>query len=80
MGWGIFRKIKDGIKKAGRFIKDRVIKPIAKPENVRKVIDTGIKLAPLIGAGVSTAYTGNPQAGMMIGSKVQNVGNQLGFG
>ena len=72
---------------AAQWTKNKIIKPIVrtgekliKSGDVKKLIDTGIKLAPMIGGGISTAKTGNPQSGMMIGSGVQNIGNSLGFG
>ena len=87
MGFGLFKKIKEAIKKAAGWVRDRVIKPvvrtvekIVKSPTTRKIIDDGVKLAPVIGAGVSTAYTGNPQAGLAAGTAVQSVGRTLGYG
>jgi len=74
MGWGIFKKIKNAFNK----VKDFTRKIINK-DNVRKVIDTGIKLAPAIGTAIG-ASQGSGQAGYAIGSSIQNIGNSLGFG
>jgi len=76
MGFGLFKKIKDALKSAGRFIKDKVLTP----DNVKKAIDLGTKLAPLIGGAVSTATSGNPMPGLKAGHIAQGIGNNLGFG
>ena len=87
MSWGIFKKIGQAFKKAAQWTRDKIIKPVidtAKkvitPDNIKKVIDTGTKLAPLIGAGVSTAAGGDPITGFKAGHVVQGIGNNLGFG
>ena len=87
MAWGLFKKIREAFKKAGSWIKDKVIKPavdvvkkVVTPENIKKAVDIGVKLAPLIGAGVSTAIGGNPMAGFKAGHVVQGIGNNLGYG
>ena len=59
MGWGIFKKIKKAIQDAGRFVKDKIIKPVLKPENIKKAIDLGTKLAPLLGGAVSVDIYGD---------------------
>lgn len=86
MAWGIFKKIKNAVKKATQWVRDKVIKPVIKTAEkvinsptTKKLIDTGVKLAPVIGAGVGSAY-GNPQAGLVAGNTVQNIGNSLGYG
>ena len=83
MGWGIFKKIANAVKKAAQWTNRKIIKPainVAKkvitPDNIKKAIDTGVKLAPLIGAGIG-AYQGNPQAGLAIGNTIQGFGNSL---
>ena len=86
MGFGLFKKIKEAIKKAAGWVRDRVIKPvvrtvekIVKSPTTRKIIDAGVKLAPAIGGAIG-ASKGQPQAGVAIGSTVQSVGNALGYG
>jgi hypothetical protein len=55
MAWGLWNKIKQGIKKAGNWIKDKVIKP---------VVNTVIKpFKPAISA-VATAI--NPKVGSLV--------------
>jgi len=53
MAWGIWKKIKEGIKKAAQWTKDHVIKPVVdgakkliKAVPIDKVIDTGMKVLP----------------------------------
>ena len=50
MAWGIFRKIARAFKKAGEWVKNKVVKPVVNiakkvitPENVKKAIDVGTK-------------------------------------
>ena len=73
MSWGFFKKIKNGIKKAGKFIKEKVV-PV-----VKKVANTAVKFAPIIGSAVG-AVTGNPIAGAGIGNLIKGVGGKLGLG
>ena len=87
MGWGIFKKIKNAFKKAGGFVKNKIITPvikaaknIIKSDTTKKLINTGVKLAPIIGAGISTAAGAGPAAGMKVGHVVQGIGNNLGYG
>lgn len=87
MSWGIFKKIGQAIKKAAQWTNNKIFKPVIStvkkvvtPDNIKKVVDTGTKLAPMIGAGVSTAMGGNPMSGMKVGHVVQGLGNNLGFG
>ena len=84
MAWGLFKKIKNAFNKAKNWVSNNVIKPavnfIKKPENIKKIVDTGTKLAPLIGGAVSTAYSGNPMPGLKAGHIAQGIGNNLGFG
>ena len=87
MAWGIFKKIKKAFQDAGKWVHNKVIKPVVNtvkkvvtPDNVKKAIDLGTKIAPLIGAGVSTAAGGNPMAGLKAGHIAQGIGNNLGFG
>ena len=82
--WGFFKKIKEAFKKAGKWVKDKVIKPVADFgkkvfQKAKPLVDTAVKLAPVIGAGVGAAY-GNPAAGAKVGSVVQGVGGALGLG
>ena len=85
--WGVFKKIKKALQDAGRFVKNKVIKPVINTgkkvltaDNIKKGIDLGTKLAPLIGAGVSSATSGNPMPGLKAGHIAQGIGNNLGFG
>ena len=55
MAWGLWNKIKQGFKKAGNFVKNKVLKPV-----VNKVIKP---FKPIIG-GVASAI--NPKAGAFI--------------
>ena len=86
MAWGFFKKIKNAFKKASDWVKDKVVKPavnivkkVIESPFTKKAVDTGVKLAPMIGAGIGGSQ-GNPQAGLAIGNTVQNIGNSLGFG
>ena len=74
MAWGVFKKIRDGIKKAARWIKDKVV-PAVKP-----LINTAIKLAPAIGGAIATSQGAPPQSGMAAGTAIQSIGKSLGFG
>jgi len=80
MGFGLFKKIKDRIKDAGKWIHNKVIKPVLKPENIKKAIDLGTKIAPLIATGVASSQGAPPQAGYAIGKSIQGLGKSLGFG
>ena len=86
MAWGLFKKIRDGIKKAARWVKDKIIKPVVntgkkvlKSDTIKKVIDTGMKLAPAIGGAVASSQGAPPQAGMAVGSAIQGIGKTLGY-
>ena len=86
MAWGIFKKIKNAFKKASNWVKDKVINPVVNTakkiinsDTTKKLIDTGVRLAPTIGAGIG-ASQGNPQAGMAAGTTIQNIGKSLGYG
>ena len=87
MAWGWFKKIRDGIKKAAQWVKDKIIKPvinvgkkILKSDTVKTVIDTGMKLAPALGGAVAASQGAPPQAGMAAGTAVQSIGKALGYG
>ena len=87
MAWGLFKKIRDGIKKAARWVKDKIIKPvidtrkkILKSDTVKTVIDTGMKLAPALGGAVAASQGAPPQAGIAAGSAIQSIGKALGYG
>ena len=49
MAWGIFKKIKQGLKKAWNFAKDKVIKPVVGVAN---------KVSPIISAGLNAVIPG----------------------
>ena len=55
MAWGLWNKIKQGIKKAGRWVKDKVLKPVV--NNVIK------PFKPVISAA-ATAF--NPKVGAIV--------------
>jgi len=74
MAWGFFKKVKDAFKKAGQFIKNKVIKPTV--EIAKKALPKLIKAAPAIGAAIGSSK-GNPQLGAQIGQMVSNVGQAL---
>lgn len=87
MAWGLFKKIREAFKKAGSWIRDKVIKPvidtgrkILKSDTVKTLIDTGMKLAPMIGGAVAASQGAPPQAGMAAGTAVQTIGKSLGYG
>ena len=68
MAWGLWNKIKNGLRKAGGFIRDRVIKP---------VVDNVIKpFKPAITAAV-TAF--NPAAGAIAG-RVMDTAEEISDG
>ena len=86
MGWGVFKKIANAIKKAVRWTGSHIIKPVVNTAKkilnsdvTKKIVNTGIKLAPVI-AGAVGASQGNPQAGLTIGNTIQGIGNSLGYG
>lgn len=82
MAWGFWRKIKDGFRKAGQWINNKIVKPVVNTARkiIKPIINTGIKLAPGIGGAVATAMGAPPQVGMLAGTAVQGVGNSLGYG
>jgi hypothetical protein len=49
MAWGIFKKIKQGLKKAWNFAKDKIIKP---------VVNVATKVSPFIGGALNTIVPG----------------------
>ena len=87
MGFGIFKKIKEAVKKAGQWMKNKVIKPvintgkkILKSDTFKTLVDTGMKLAPAISTAIASSQGAPPQAGFAIGSAVQGIGKTLGYG
>ena len=87
MSWGIFKKIKDAFNKAKQWVNNKVIKPVVKtakkiitPDNIKKAIDTGIKLAPAIATAAATSQGAPPQTGLAIGNSIQSIGHSLGYG
>ena len=86
MAWGIFKKIKNAFKKASNWVKDKVINPVVNTakkiinnDTTKKLINTGVRLAPALGTGIG-ASQGNPQAGMAAGTAIQTIGKSLGYG
>lgn len=67
MAPGFFRKLWDKIKSAGKWIKDKVIKPV-----VGFVGRAGTAIGTAIGA-----VKGNPKAGAQIGGVAQGIAQQL---
>ena len=49
MAWGIFNKIKRGIKKAFKFVKDKIVKPVVDvgKKVFKPVVDIGKKVLPI---------------------------------
>ena len=81
MGFGIFKKIKEAVKKTGSWIKNKVIKRVIntgkkflKSDTLKTVIDTGMKLAPALGGAIATSQGAPPQSGIAAGSAVQSIG------
>ena len=62
MAWGLWNKIKQGFKKAGNFVKNKVLKPV-----VDKVIKP---FKPIIGGAISAI---NPAAGAIAGKVMDSV-------
>lgn len=80
MGWGFFKKIKEAFKKAGQWVKRKVIDPVV--GGVKKIfraepVKAVVKMAPVIGAAIGGAK-GNPQMGLQVGQAVQGIGTVLG--
>ena len=87
MSWGVFKKIANAIKKVAKWSGSHVIKPVINTAKkvinsdvTKKLINTGVKLAPVIGGAISSATGGSPVEGMKIGHVVQGIGNGLGYG
>ena len=68
MAWGIFNKIKRGIKKAFNFVKDKIVKPVVKVAEkvapvVTPIMDTIIpgsgRIAQKVVSGASAALKGD---------------------
>ncbi len=68
MGWGFWKKLKNGVKKAFNWVKDKIVKP---------VFNTAKNLLPAIGAAVAPVVGAPPQAGMAVGSIVKGVGDKV---
>ena len=65
MAWGLWNKIKNGLRKAGSWVKDRIIKP---------VVNTVVKpFKPAITAAISAF---NPAAGAIAG-KVMDTAEKI---
>ena len=81
MAWGFWNKIKKGFRNAGKWVKNKIIKPVGRKIKKigRPMLNTAVKLAPVIGTAVG-AKMGNPQMGAQIGSIVQQAGGALGYG
>ena len=84
MAWGFWKKIKNAFKKAGQWIKNKVIQPVVNFgkkvfTKAEPILNTAVKLAPAIGAAVGGAK-GNPQLGAQAGMAIQGVGGALGLG
>ena len=70
MGWGFWRKLKAGIKKAASWVANKVKKV------THKGLDVVSKTGTAIGGALGAAY-GNPQAGLQAGSIAQNLAGGL---
>lgn len=87
MGFGIFKKIKDAFKKAAQWTRNNIIRPVVNTakkiinsDTTKKIIDTGIKLAPAIATAAATSQGASPATGMAIGNSIQSIGHSLGYG
>ena len=75
MAWGIFKKIGQGLKKAFNFVKDKIVKPVAKfvapvAKAAAPVISTfapGVGAAIGVGADVVSKLAGNSIPQKMVG-------------
>lgn len=76
MGWGFWKKLKNGISKAFNWVKNKIAKPVYE-KVIKPVFKVGKNLLPAAGAAVATAVGAPPQAGMAIGSVVKGVGEQI---
>lgn len=85
MAWGVFKKLKKAINKVGNAIGGGIKKifntgkKALTSDTFKGIMNTGVKLAPVIGGAIGSAY-GNPQAGLTAGNTFQNIGNSLGYG
>ena len=86
MGFGLFKKIKDAVKKVAKWTNNTVLKPVINTAKkvitsptTKKLMNTAIDLAPVIAGGIGSAY-GNPQAGFVAGNTIKNIGNSIGLG
>lgn len=68
---GFWSKVKGVFGRIGRGIKNVA----SKVYNVGKGVVS--KFGPMIGAGISTALTGDPTTGMKIGKAAQGIANML---
>ena len=84
MAWGFWKKIKNAFKKAGQWIKNKVIQPVVNFgkkvfTKTKPILNTAVKLAPAIGAAVGGAK-GTPPFGAQAGMAIPGVGGALGLG
>ena len=70
MAWGIFKKIKESVKKAAKWVRDNAEK-VAKP-----LLNIASKAGTTIGTAIG-ASTGNAAAGAKAGATVQNLAANL---
>ena len=68
---GLWNKVKGVFSRIGSGIKNVATKTYNTVKGIAG------KFAPIIGAGVSTALTGDPMSGYKAGQTVQNVANML---
>ena len=76
MGWGFWKKLKNGFSKAFNWVKDKVAKPVY-DKVIKPVFNAGKNLLPAAGAAISTAKTGKPEIGYAIGNAAKEIGESV---
>jgi len=81
MGWGIWKKIKQGIGKAVNWVKNKIVKPVGRfvGKVAKPLLSVAVKAAPAVATAIG-ASKGQPQIGAMVGQTIQNVGQAFGLG
>lgn len=76
MGWGFWKKLKNGISKAFNWVKDKIVKPVYN-NVIKPVFKAGKDLLPAAGAAIGGAIGIPPQAGLAIGQAIKTVGESV---
>ena len=81
MAWGFWKKVKNAFKKAGQWIKNKIVMPVVNfakkvftSEPVKKVVGGVLNLAPVVGAAIAGP------AGAQVGMAAQGIGRAIGLG